>query len=528
MNPVSIGGATCVYEAAFRCEINRHWVDHAGLADVSRSLRVLVQSLGAEAEDEFWQRLLSPVRRLSFTLCSTPLPFGNAVAAACIEWDKLNLQVRRCQQLYPDSHAAIASVVQKLQILGTETNSPFTATLQSLHTEYGGMSVLLRNPRMNQAVASYFASSTGLRNAKIVSARQLRESRLCNVLVTIGPCGWFPDYVFSAPRAARIHVVSFRWIRDCWKPGPVFLNGEGAAADKTHKHYVGVLPQLKSQVVPASDGLSDLQPLDLLPPLPPFDKAGSRIPGCHPNATSGEETLPARLCHLSGGRAVFVSADEGASSLVIDSSETRESIVRRVPADELEPDLYLLLRTSGGGDFIAPLADRILGSQAAERRSQQAAWKAQLVAVAQQRFGVLGRRELAACVAESLRSQNLSEARPANVHYWMASKCIHPRKEEDFAAILAFAGIAEKTRELWEAMSEIDRAHRSAGHTIRRMLLQKMAAVSLEPLERDGMMDFDLGEQDGGTLSAFQITDISEEEFEIPADRIGVLLDLEE
>jgi hypothetical protein len=60
------------------------------------------------------------------------------------------------------------------------------------------------------------------------------------------------------------------------------------------------------------------------------------------------------------------------------------------------------------------------------------------------------------------------------------------------------------------------------------MLLQKIATSSLEPLERDGEMAFDLGEQDGGTLSAFQITAISEEEFEVPADHIGFLLDSEE
>lgn len=526
MKHVSIGSATSVYETASKCEITRHWVDHAVLADVSRSLRSLAQSLDSEAEEEFWQRVLGPVRRLAFALCSTPLPFDRAAAAACIDWDKLHRQVRLCQQLYPDSHAALASLVQKLQSLSAETGSPFTAPLESLHAESVGLSVVLRNPRMNQAVAAYFAASAALRNATVVSARQLREAHLCDVLVAIGPCGWFPDYVFSAPRAAQIHVVSFRWIRDPWKPGPVFLNGAGSSSDKSRKHYVGALPQLRGQAAPPSQTLPDLQAVDLLPPLPPFGKVGSRIPGWQPSA--GDETLPARLCHLSGGRAVFVSADEGASSLVIDSTETGDSIVRRVPADELEPELYLLLRTFGGGDFIAPLADRILGALAVERRSQQAAWKDRLVAAAQGRFGVLSRRELAARVAGNLRSQNLSEARPANVHYWMSSKCIHPRKEEDFAAILAFAGMADRTQELWEAMGEIDRAHKRAGQAIRQMLLQKIATSSLEPLERDGEMTFDLGEQDGGALSAFQITGISEEEFEIPADRIGVLLDSEE
>ncbi|MDT3779659.1 hypothetical protein PJI16_19025 [Nitrospira sp. MA-1] len=526
MKPVSIGNATSVYETASKCEITRHWVDHAGLADVSRSRRSLVQSLDSEAEEEFWQSVLGPVSRLAFALCSTPLPFDRAAVAACIDWDKLHRQVRLCQQLYPDSHAALASLVQKLQSLSAETGSPFTVPLELLHGKSGGLSVVLRNPGMNQAVAAYFADSAALRNATVVSARQLREAHLCDVLVAIGPCGWFPDYVFSAPRAAQIHVVSFRWIRDPWKPGPVFLNGTGSSADKSRKHYVGALPQLRGQAVPPTQTLPDLQPVDLLPPLPPLGQAGSHIPGWQPSA--GDETLPARLCHLSGGRAVFVSADEGSSSLVIDLTETGDSVVRRVPADELELELYLLLRTSGGGDFIAPLADRILGPLAAERRAQQAGWKDRLVAAAQERFGPLSRHELAARVAGNLRSQNLSEARPANVHYWMSAKCIHPRKEEDFTTILAFAGMSDRTQDLWEAMGEIDRAHRRAGQAIRQMLLQKIATSSLEPLERDGEMVFDLDEQDGGTLSAFQITGISEEEYEIPADRIGVLLDSDE
>lgn len=110
----------------------------------------------------------------------------------------------------------------------------------------------------------------------------------------------------------------------------------------------------------------------------------------------------------------------------------------------------------------------------------------------------------------------------------MSSKCIHPRKEEDFVAILEFAGIGHRSPELWAAMGDIARAHTRAGHMIRQMLLQKIAEASLEPLERDGEMEFALGEQDGGTLSAFQIIGIVAEECDVPADRIGVLLDTED
>src|SRR5688500_17238602 len=70
-----------VYETATKCEITRHWVDHAALAEISRTLRSLVQLLDSEAEEEFWQRALGPVRRLAFAFCATPLPFDRAAAA---------------------------------------------------------------------------------------------------------------------------------------------------------------------------------------------------------------------------------------------------------------------------------------------------------------------------------------------------------------------------------------------------------------------------------------------------------------
>jgi hypothetical protein len=526
MNPLSIGSATEVYGDASRCEIIRHWVDHPALADFSSSFRALVLSLEDEAVAEYWRHTLGPLRRLAFAFCSTPLPFAHAAALAGIDWGKVNRQVRLCQQLFPDSHEALAGLAQKLEQLSRESSSPLIGPLEELLRQSGGLAVVMRNPRMNQAVAAYFAGTPNLRNADVVSAMQLRGAHLCNVLAAIGPCAWHPEYVFSAPRAPAIHVISFRWIRDAWKPGPIFLHNSDASERKNRNHRIGAIPRVGGESTGNNHSPSDILPLDLLPPMPVFARSG--LPGTGSQSDSSEETVPARLCHLSGSRAVFVAADDGASSLIIDTSEMVHAIVRRAPADELESGQYLLLRTSGGGDFIAPLADRILGVSAAKRRSEQAEWKDRLISRAMERFGTIGRRELSSQVCSDLHKRELSQPRPANVHYWMSSKCIRPRKEEDFVAILTFAGIEARAQELWAAMGEIDRAHRRAGHLIRQMLLQKIADTSLEPLERDGEMAFDLGDHDGGTLSVFQITDILAQEFEVPADRIGVLLDTEE
>lgn len=516
----SISHTTKVYKIISKCEIVHHLVDHAELADVSYSLRALTHASRVEAEEDYWQKSLDPVRRLAFALCSTPLPFNRAAAVSGIDWDKLNQQVRLSQHLYPDSYDSFSGLVQKMKSLSEEACSPFTIPLESLHSENGGMSVIIHNPRMNQAVAAYFAGSAGLSKARVVSARQLREAHMHELLVTIGPCRWFPDHVFLAPRAQRIHVISFRWLSDLWKPEPVFLNCSESTEDASHKHSIGELPKIRSQPAISSPGLPNLEPKDLLPPIRYFKADSIRL-------QPDEETVPAKICLLSGGRAVFVSAGEGASQLIIDPSETGGAILRRVPTDALEADLCLLLRTSGGGDYIAPLADRILGNLAEERRKQQAEWKNRLLDSALKQFGALSRRDFAIQISNKLRLPGLSKMRPANIHYWMSSKCIHPSRIEDFSAILDFAGIKDRTQELWKAMEEIDCAHRRAGHVIRKMLLQQISTASLEPLERDGEMTFDLGEQDGGSLSAFQITQVFKEVAEIPVGRIGVLLDLE-
>lgn len=270
---------------------------------------------------------------------------------------------------------------------------------------------------------------------------------------------------------------------------------------------------------------SDVLPVDIWPPLPAFARNLFATAGTH--SGNLEDTIPARLCSLNGNRAVFV-ASEDATSQIIDTSELGHLDVPRVSNDELEPGQYLLLRTSGGGDFIAPLADRILGELATERRSQQAEWKERLMSKASEQFGSLTRRELSSHVSAELRSRQLSQARPDNVHYWMSAKCIRPRKNEDFEAILDFAGLGTRAQELCAAMDDIDSAHRKAGFKIREMLLEKIDAASQESLERDGEMIFDLGDMDGGAISAFLITAIPVEEFDVSADQIGVLMDTED
>src|SRR2546429_6140600 len=55
-------------------------------------------------------------------------------------------------------------------------------------------------------------------------------------------------------------------------------------------------------------------------------------------------------------------------------------MIRRPPRSTLFPSttLFRSLRAGGGGDFIIPIADRILGAKAESRRRFQRLWKAKL------------------------------------------------------------------------------------------------------------------------------------------------------
>lgn len=523
MNSASISFLTKIYNNSQTCNIARHNIAHDELYNISVALKSLRNSLGLEAEGEYWRQTLSPIRRFIFFLCSTPLPPVTIAATSGIDWDKLHHQVRLCQQLYPDLHASLAELVQKLRNL--DGDSPFLAPLESLCVDDVRVSVFINTSRMNQAVEKYFNEVKTLQKAEIVSARQLRELHICDRLVTIGPCKWVPEYIFLSPHAHEIHVINFNWLYDQWKPLSVFVSDSQSVKNRSVSHCIGRLPEIinKSEQFIRSEGFQGLNSLDLLPPTPTFRKEMLHNAGWEPS--HNEELTLARFCHLAGERAVFVPADDNAAQLAIDLSDASKPLIRRVPIGALEPDMYLLLRTAGGGDFLIPLADRILGRIAKERREQQAGWKSQLISTAEKQFGELNRGALASAVSNYLSSNGLVQASPANIFYWMSSRSIRPRKKEAFIAILEYSGIQSKSEELWAAMEEIERAHRSAGHTIRKMLLHRISTMSLEPLKRDGQMVFDLGEQDGGSISAFQIINISDDEFDIPVNLIGTLLD---
>ena len=228
--------------------------------------------------------------------------------------------------------------------------------------------------------------------------------------------------------------------------------------------------------------------------------------------------IPAKLYLLASEQAVFLDANENTKVLVLDleiDEDEEEELhqIKRISLSKVRPGMFLLLRTEGGGDYIVPIANRILRDKALSLRSMQDQWKGLLRRAVETR-GLLA-------VSIELLDYGSKRANETNVRNWMSSRSIHPNDDEDFRAILKLTGLEGKAYEYQDAAEQIESAHRKAGFYIREQLLKQVPNADLRELHKRGFMDFELPEADGGSLTAYRIEHISREVSSIPVSRIG-------
>ena len=175
--------------------------------------------------------------------------------------------------------------------------------------------------------------------------------------------------------------------------------------------------------------------------------------------------------------------------------------------------MFLLVRTGGGGEYIALLADRILGEHSARAREVQIDWKDRL------RRKV--RKDGLHQVVRDLKNYGSRRAIHVNVRNWMSYKSIKTEDQRDFLAVMRLIGLADRFDDYWKTMTLIDSAHRRAGQLIRRQLLAEVRKADLQGLEKLGRMDFELTGMEGGNLSAIRIQNVHPQTFEIDVARLG-------
>jgi hypothetical protein len=474
--------------------IRRARIAHVLFRDFSIGIDRLVKTLGDAAEEELWKHILRTLKRYRFSLASAPLSFNNPSLSMGPSIEATRAQLASYQRAHPVAAQQLAAVLE----LGTALQScPDNPLREFLLQQYPkGVSrgaILLKDSRLITQTQLALRQYPATRSLAVLTASQLKRDACYSHLHIIGAARWFPDYIITAPRATELILLRYSWIRDA-TPNPVgFVQSwqrQPAASEKN---------------ADVETGPDETQVLDADDVLPRIDWAAiqQRILTHH---ESNLDDVPAKIAVLEGDYGVFLEDDESATILTLDlDTDEPTERVRRMPVQAIMPGMFVLLRTTGGGDYILPIADRLLGKTAAHARSCQKEWKSKLRSVVAQ----------SSLFEISVRLLDLGSTRAneMNVRNWMSSRNLKTHDPKDFAAIMQLIALQNRTEEYWNAMAAISQAHQRAGQQIRRVLLRRLQEIDVTNLERDGRLEISLPDTDAGTLTAFRIIDLA------PADQ---------
>ncbi|MBD2415311.1 hypothetical protein FACHB389_17710 [Nostoc calcicola FACHB-389] len=507
MNYISLSTVDEIYSCSSSTKIYQNRLEHHNFRIFCLSLKKFEQSLRENAAEDYWKNFLRPLRQYRFKLCVAPLPFNHPVACQPETIKFLERQLKNCKSMYQDFASAADEILNLLVYLSKYDDNPL---LNFIATNYPNTSLLLKESYLIPPVEHLLYTTLNLRKITILVPSQLRTNNCHERLVVIGASHWFPDYIFTAPRTHEINIVHYSWIKDKWQPKPVFI----ASPDNVIKSNFVYLPISNTEKVNIKTTdivLEDIEPDEIIPPSINWIEVAKKLSKFSPSSYN-EETIEARLFLLDGEIAVYL--DTNAKALVIDLVEDGESQVKKELVTDIETDMFIILRTNGGGDYIIPLANHILGEKAQNFRELQQLWKTRL------------KNQVSSSSLHdvSWKLVNLGSKlakHEQNIRTWMSNRNIKPKDEKDFNAILTFVGLEDRLKEFHEAAEKIYRAHCQAGKHIRQLLLHKVRASNLQELQQIGKMDFELSEADGGSMTAFRVVDINREVIILPYSKIA-------
>lgn len=506
MNETALASLDRVYTCSQEVRYTTHVVQFAELRVFSVLLDKLLSGLGDNSEDEFWSSLLWPLKYFWFDICAAPLTQDYLVGRA----KSLEGMLQDCQHR---GAAAYPGMMPYIDALFTQVRKMSQSKLDHLldtvvdvvkSDRVKTTALLVKQTRLIGPVEAAVEMKRQLASCQVIGLANLRDTNCYDRLMVFGLPRWYPDHVFSAPRAMEISVLKYKWMRGVWKPQAAFAEQARLTSPRAARREMAETAD--------TSGAIDIQ--SLVPGLD-WSTITARIRG-ELQSTGHEEAVEARAYVLEDDWVVFLENDQSTSVLVIDPSEIAEERVRRMELGDIEPGIYVLLRTAGGGDYVVPVADRIMGEFARLARKMQRHWKQLLREAVRSR----GRTK----VTRDLRRLGSSVARPINVGRWMSERNIKTRAYEDFLAIMRLVGLEGEAREYWNTMEGIHDAHARAGHNIREMLLEQVNKSDLGELKRKGILDFELSDKDAGSLTAFRIKAIASETTQVAPYRIGAPL----
>ncbi|HKO19129.1 MAG TPA: hypothetical protein VJU82_09615, partial [Acidobacteriaceae bacterium] len=435
--------------------VSAYTCEHPGLRRLCFAIRKFERTVEGDSV-ETWIDGLRLLRRIRSTALSLPLPFNHPavcppeLVAQLVRWARTGTHAD------PVLGPAATELAELARELSSSSSQPLADLVLECILDVGEYptALVLSNAGRGDAVEAFWAGLWDPSAVHVVAPAQLRGPASFQHAVMVGPVRWFPDHVFAAPRARYLSTVGYGFVSGNGPPEALLL-GEPASTPLPWVHVGSSWssPGVDASAPARSSSNHVDEPLDWQDILPriEWDAIVASLPVGSTIAPEGvsylESDVPARLLLLQTGMAVFLEC-EGGRAIIVDPEHGERPRVTRIAVEDIAPGMFVLLRTSGGGDYIAPLADEILGERAAYARRIQADWKRALIRVIQER-GIDG-------VCRGLRTLGLRHANPGNVRRWCSERAIRTQEKDDLMTLLTYVGLSSRADHIWRVMKAIE------------------------------------------------------------------------
>ncbi len=362
--------------------------------------------------------------------------------------DRLLDRVSAIETTHPAYAAHVRETIDRMIVVARSGDDPLGDAIRAeLKETQGTVLVLVRKAGRVAPVQDRLTEAGGPR-VLVRSSQLLTQDEIFQRIVAVGPSQWFTE-ALGAPRAQQMDLFRYTWVRDRLAP-PLLLVGSMRSKGKH-----GTSTPTESDEPSETDALSE----DFLEPRVAWSQIHESALRASSEEVHASEQIQAKLFLLADKHAVYVEAEEGAKSYVLDPEAESNERVELLPGDELSVGMFLILRTEGGDDRTA-LADRIMGERAGALREQQRTWK--------EKLRQLIRSSSSADVVRQLGAAGSVRANSSNLRNWAATRSIRTRDFMDFLAIMRLIDQEAEASRVWEEMGNIVSAPDKRGSTCER------------------------------------------------------------
>ena len=454
---------------------------------------------------ERYRKFISILKRFRYLVASSPLPPNAILKFLNSSARPFDAQFKKLKLMDDDRFTSTLNGLEELlEILCKwETNPLCEAMLTQMRSASDERhSILITDSVIFDRTAAlldrFQLSNEIAAQPTLVKINELRAPINCGTLHVFGPTRWRTlrdeEFVFTSGRATRIICYSF----DCFPIEEISLSGF-AETSKFPRQKISSKRQVGSGRFPEDETESvSTHDLEEILPQTSIDLLKSGHSKIQEDVYGNEEAF---LFQLAGGLAVFMGTG---SSVNVASWERQGSTlvcskISHKRAQDLEEGDLVILTTSGGGDMIAPVADKILKEKAPRLRTLQKEWKTSL------RIRCFEASSSYDTVAKDLEELGAADASPVNVRNWASFQSIAPAKIETFRTIINYLGLESRMKAFEETVGLLRKAHRSAGFTIARQLKDQILGANVNQLMSNGWQEFRTSEEEGASKTIYII-----------------------